>query len=291
MNQLRNMSLFARVVEAGSISAAAEQLDLSKSVVSQHLKLLEQELGTVLLKRTTRRQHLTQAGEDFYQRCRELNQIVDLAWSEAQQQNESLSGRIRITAPDALMGSLVAPIVATLLTENPELQPELITSDQQLDLMSEQIDLAIRVGESPSSQLRQKRIGSFRDILCISPRWKDHPLEQIPYVANTWQGRKIHHQLKNANGESLNLDYQASSRANTLSTCQILLKAGAGIGLLPDFIFEKSATYNELLPAKPDYQLPEVNVYALHSFQGKAPKAVEILTAEIGKKLNQHDSD
>jgi len=287
MNQLRNMSLFARVVEAGSISAAAEQLDLSKSVVSQHLKLLEQELGTVLLKRTTRRQHLTQAGEDFYQRCRELNQIADLAWSEAQQQNESLSGRIRITAPDALMGSLVAPVVAELITDHPNLQPELITSDQQLDLMSEQIDLAIRVGESPASQLKQKRIGSFRDVLCIAPKWRDQPLEQVPYVANTWQGRKIHHQLKNAQGEILELNYQTASRANTLSTCQILLKAGAGIGLLPDFIFQNNLKNKELQQAAKGYQLPEVNVYALHSFQGRAPKAIEILVERIAEKLNQ----
>ncbi|GAA06590.1 bacterial regulatory helix-turn-helix, lysR family protein [Photobacterium leiognathi subsp. mandapamensis svers.1.1.] len=73
MNKLRQMSIFAHIVEEGSVSAAANKLDLSKSVVSQHLKTLEQELGITLLKRTTRRHTLTQAGEAFYQSCREIN--------------------------------------------------------------------------------------------------------------------------------------------------------------------------------------------------------------------------
>ena len=169
MNQLRQMSLFARVVEAGSISAAAAQLELSKSVVSQHLKALEQELGVVLLKRTTRRQHLTEAGQTFYERCRALNQVAEEAWAEVQQRTGELKGRIRLTAPDALMAPLIAPLVAELLKVSPGLQPELIASDAQLDLMQQQIDLAIRVGESPDSQLRQRRIGEFRDVLCAAP--------------------------------------------------------------------------------------------------------------------------
>ena len=109
MNQLRDMSIFAHIVEQGSITAAAEFLQLSKSVVSHSLKSLEEELGVALLKRTTRRQTLTAAGEVFLERCRELNSIADEAWQQARNTLEIPQGHVRITAPNALMGSLIAP--------------------------------------------------------------------------------------------------------------------------------------------------------------------------------------
>lgn len=83
MNRLRQMAIFAHVVETGSVSAAADKLNVSKSVVSQHLKTLENELGMVLMKRTTRRQTLTDVGEQFYLKCKELNSIAESAWDIA----------------------------------------------------------------------------------------------------------------------------------------------------------------------------------------------------------------
>ena len=105
MSRLRQMSVFAHIIEAGSITAAADSLKISKSVVSQHLKSLETELGVPLLKRTTRRQTLTAAGERFYEQCRRLNDVADTAWTEAQETLQEPQGKVRITAPNALDGS------------------------------------------------------------------------------------------------------------------------------------------------------------------------------------------
>ncbi|WP_027858118.1 LysR family transcriptional regulator [Marinobacterium jannaschii] len=286
MNQLRQMSLFARVVEAGSISAAAGQLELSKSVVSQHLKNLEAELGVMLLKRTTRRQHLTAAGEQFYQRCRELNRIAEEAWTEVQSQHKTVGGPIRLTAPDALMTSLIAPLVGQLVTQHPALRPELIASDAHLDLMQQQIDLAIRVGSSASSQLRQRRIGQFRDVLCVAPQLQERGAEALPYVANTWQGTRIEHRLVNAEGEEHCLSYRPSSRANSLQLCRTLLESGAGVGILPDFIFQQSLQQGLLVELLPGFQLSPVPVYALHTFAGNPPLSVELLIEQISQRLN-----
>ncbi len=290
MNPLRQMSLFARVVEAGSISAAADQLELSKSVISQHLKLLEQELGVVLLKRTTRRQYLTEEGQIFYQRCRELNQVAEEAWSEVKNSHETLSGRVRLTAPDALMSPVIAPLIAELIKQYPELRPELIASDEQLDLMQQNIDLAIRVGHSPASQLRQRRIGQFKDVLCAAPSFladkQDSALEDLPYIANSWQGVEINHRLKSDKGETKELNYRPTCRASSLHLCRTLLESGTGIGILPDFIFQHSQQQGLLVEVLPDYSLPEIPVYALHSFQGKAPKTVELLIEKISTALN-----
>ena len=168
MNRLRQMSVFAHIVEAGSITAAAESLQLSKSVVSQHLKSLETDIGVALLKRTTRRQTLTTAGEKFYEQCRKLNDVANSAWTEAQDSLREPQGKVRITAPNALMGALVAPAIGELLSRYPKLEPELISSDSQLNLFEDNIDLAIRVGRSPQSNVKQRRIGEFRDVLCMS---------------------------------------------------------------------------------------------------------------------------
>jgi len=286
MNPLRQMSLFAKVVEAGSISAAADQLELSKSVVSQHLKNLETELGVMLLKRTTRRQQLTEVGQQFYQRCRELNRIAEDAWAEAQSHNQALAGRIRLTAPEALMAPLIAPLIGQLVTRYPALQPELIASDKQLDLMQQHIDLAIRVGSSASSQLRQRRIGQFRDVLCVAPQLLEKDAETLPYVANTWQGNRIEHRLLNAGGEEIHLSYRPASRANSLQLCRTLLESGAGVGILPDFIFQQSQQQGRLVELLPGYQLAPVPVYALHSFAGNPPRSVELLIEQISARLN-----
>ena len=130
MNRLRQMSIFAHIVEQGSVSAAANKLELSKSVLSQHLKALEQELGVVLIKRTTRRQMLTTAGEAFYQSCRDINNIASLAWEHAQEFQLEPIGRFRISAPTALMDILVTPVVAKLMKRYPKLKPELIRTNE-----------------------------------------------------------------------------------------------------------------------------------------------------------------
>ena len=295
MNHLRQMSVFAYVVDRGSISAAAEVLNLSKSVISQHLKSLEIELGVVLLKRTTRKQTLTAAGSEFYQKCKLLNSVAEDAWNEAQNNQQIPRGVVRITAPHALMGDLVAPAVSELVLQHPKIHPEMIANDEQLDLMENNIDLAIRVGQSPSSNVKQRRIGEFRDILCISsaskvrdPILSDTTLasqtSELSYIANNWQGNKIVHQLKRADGKKITLSFTPSCRANSFHTCLSLIEAGAGAGIIPEFIFAKNPFLEQLLP---DCQLPNVPVYALHPYKSNLPLIVKLCLENIERRLNE----
>ncbi|WP_421867507.1 LysR family transcriptional regulator [Motiliproteus sp.] len=285
MNQLRPMAVFARIVETGSITAAADSLQLSKSVVSQHLKSLETELGVTLLKRTTRRQSLTATGEAFYRHCREINRIAELAWQQVREEQEVARGRLRITAPHALMGTLVAPTVAKLVRQYPQLLPELICSDEQLDLAAENIDLAIRVGPSADSRIKQRRIGQFRDVLCASQALLDAgALEQAAYIANTWQGEKIHHQLEDEQGNLKQYSAQARCRADSFDTCLALIESGAGIGLVPDFkLRELQPRLSEVFPG---YRMPLNPVYALHTFERQLPLGVQLCIDEIARRFN-----
>jgi DNA-binding transcriptional LysR family regulator len=287
MNQLRHMAIFAYIVETGSITAAAESLQISKSVVSQHLKTLEQNLGITLLKRTTRRQTLTPAGQDFYQHCKSLNQIVNQAWQQAKEVLEVPKGKVRITAPNALMETLIAPAIAEVMKEYPLLQPELISSDIRQDLMADNIDLAIRVGQSGDSNIKQRRIGEFRDVLCATDELLAHKnIEEIAYIANSWQAKKIHHEFESTKKEADdNFIFSAEARciSNSFNTCLTLVQSGAGVGLIPEFRLDKKTS--ALKPVFPDYQLALNPIYALHTFDMQLPLNVSVCINEIEKTL------
>lgn len=286
MNRLRQMEIFAHIVEQGSISAAAEQLELSKSVISQHLKSLEQELGLTLLKRTTRRQSLTEAGASFYNSCKNLTEIANQAWQQLEPHKTQALGKIKLTASHALMDSLVVPAIAKLMKAYPGLSPELISEDQHLDFMEHNIDLAIRVGTSKDSNHRQKRLGVFRDILSSSvPLPKGKKLEQIPYIANSWQGKNIFHQFQSKEGYKQNLQVKAACIANSFHSCLSLITAGAGIGLIPSFYFAK--VKGELIDVLPDMKLAENPIYAVHPYITQ-PFNVKVCIEAIEKELAQH---
>ncbi|WP_375750521.1 LysR family transcriptional regulator [Vibrio sp. HN007] len=283
MNKLRQMSIFAHIVEEGSVSAAASKLDLSKSVVSQHLKALETELGVTLIKRTTRRQKLTSTGEAFYQSCKNINIIAHSAWESAQESLVEPQGRLRITAPNALMDILVAPVVADLMKRYPKLKPELISDDQPLNLMKHDVDLAVRVGTSEDSNLKQKRIGEFRDVFCSTLEVKKKGINDVPYIANHWQGKYVQHSFTSANGESLVYEKEADCITNSFHSCLALIQSGAGGGIIPDFYFSQLNT--ELVPLLPDMELSKNTVYALNPFSESTPLSVKLCITALEERL------
>ena len=292
INQSRHIQIFCQIVDAGGISKAAEALEVSKSVISQHLKALEQELGVSLLNRTTRRQTLTPVGKEFYQQCKQINQLTKQAWQQAQAAQEVAQGIVTITAPHALMDSVVAPAIGELLIEHPLIKPVLIANDQRQDLIKNNIDIAVRVGELPDSDYRQVKLGEFRDVLCASQTYinihfgDSSAIEwsAINYIANDWQGSHVNHQLTHVQSKNkpLNLSFTPQRRANSMPTVVALAKAGVGIALLPHFIVAQEPA---LVAVVADYQLPPNEVFALHAYSSGKPKAVELAIGEINSKM------
>lgn len=292
MNKLRQMSVFAHLVEKGSVTATAEYLGLSKSAISQHLKALEDELGLSLLKRTTRRQSLTSAGKEFYERCRALNALVETAWQEAQDQKQEPQGTIRLTAPEALMSRIVIPAVVPLMQRYTQLRVDILSSDQHLSLVDDDIDVAIRVGPSPESSLKQRRIGAFRDVLCASLVFLDQTLVDDSfsflntlYIANTWQPSKIEHKLTHSDGRHLTFASDNCSRVNSFNTVFELIKQGGGIGIIPDFVFQENTSL--LGQVYPDFSTELNTVYALHPYTSHLPLAVDLVIKSIERQFEK----
>ncbi|OEF11839.1 LysR family transcriptional regulator [Aliivibrio logei] len=287
MNKLKQMTLFMTIVETGSITKAADKLELSKSVISQHLKQLENDLSVPLLKRTTRKQVLTTSGERFYLQCCEMHQLAEKAWSDILHQQQFPQGKLTVTAPHALMNSLVIPALSSTFKTHKGVALNLIAHDGQLDLMQEEIDLAIRVGESKLCNLKQKRIGTVQDVLCVAR--DDSPIsleniESVPYIANHWQSKQISHSLINTKTKIAHrLNFTATHQVNTVQNSLALIENGLGVGLLPELIYLQHQT--TVRKALPNNEIPPSNVYALHPFHGQTPISVTMAIEAIEKRL------
>lgn len=169
MDKLRAMEIFVRIVEAGSMTAAAGVLDTSLTSVVRSLATLERALGTRLLNRTTRRIALTDEGREYFQRCRQVLAEVEAAESLLTARQAKPAGRLAITAP-VMFGRLhVGPLVADFLAANPALHIELMLFDRVVDLLDEGMDAAIRIGHLRDSSLVAVPLGTTRRVICASP--------------------------------------------------------------------------------------------------------------------------
>lgn len=171
MDRLREMEIFAAVAIAGSLSAAARRLNLSIAVVSKQLSQLERRLGVRLVNRTTRKLTLTEEGITFLERCREiLNSVAD-AEQAISADNGALTGTIRISAPVAFGRGRLAPLIAAFAARHPKLGFHLQLNDSIVDLLTENIDLAIRFGDMPESSLVTRRLVAAQRIIVAAPAY------------------------------------------------------------------------------------------------------------------------
>jgi DNA-binding transcriptional LysR family regulator len=181
MSQLEEMRVFVRIVEAGSLTGAADQLDVAKSAVSRRLAGLEQRLGARLINRTTRSLALTDAGDMFYRRARDVLGAIDAAEAAVRDASERLAGRIRLAAPLSFGIAHLGPALRDFTDAHPEVRFDVDLNDRQVDLVAEGFDLALRIARLPDSQLAARRLTRVRRVVLASPRWwAEHGMPQTP---------------------------------------------------------------------------------------------------------------
>ncbi len=165
------MHYFARIVERGSLTAAAESLRVSLPSMVRTLAALEAGLGVRLLNRTTRRMALTNEGREYYESCRRVLAEVEQAETALTARQSAPRGRLRITASVMLGLMHVGPVLHAFAARHPALNAELLLLDQPLDLVAEGVDVAVRVGQLPDSALVAVPVGVTRRMLCASPAY------------------------------------------------------------------------------------------------------------------------
>src|SRR4051794_18552990 len=260
---LNRLAYFAAVVDAASFTRAADRLGITKAVVSQQVARLEQELKTSLLVRTTRRVEPTEAGRLLHARCLMILREAEDAFAELAHANAEPVGLLRIAAPNDYGACTLAPLAAAFTKNFPACRVDLLLADTKVDLVSNQIDLSIRVGWLEDSNLHARRIGSFRQLLVAAPgvvrkRGVVQPsdLASLPFVANGALRDPLQWQFTKNDFERQTVRMNQTLTINTTPAVMAATLAGAGLSVLPDFLVMEDVKAGRLIHILPSWTLP-----------------------------------
>ncbi|MGH1416215.1 MAG: LysR substrate-binding domain-containing protein [Pelagimonas sp.] len=269
---LNRLAYFAAVVETGSFTRAADRLGVTKAVVSAQVTQLELELKTTLLVRNTRKVSATEAGQAFYTRCAAILHDADDAFGELAQLSDRPLGTLRMTAPHDYGTVIVTPVVAAFRRKYPECKVELHLGDSHSDLMSGDLDLAIRVGWLRDSGLMARKIGGFQQLLVGASKVEaqfdtiTHPndLKALDFIANMSLSDPLQWVFENEAKQSAPVKLENALSIDSGPAILEAVKGGAGVAILPDFLVRRDLQNNVLTRILPQWTLPEGGIFAVY---------------------------
>ncbi|TAH41742.1 MAG: LysR family transcriptional regulator [Betaproteobacteria bacterium] len=267
-----DLLIFARVADVGSFSRAADRLGLPKSTVSRRIALLEERLGERLMLRTTRRLTLTEFGQHLLEHARQVASEVDAVRALAEHRQARPSGRLRVSMPSDLANLLLTDMLAAFIALHPAVSLELDLSPRRVDLLGENFDIALRMGELPDDALlAARRIAIFPNGLYAAPSYlAEHGEPAVPDDLADHQSLR----LLGRNGEPIPWTLlrgderweglpPGRSTANSPELLIRLARAGAGIAAVPEFAANPRVRRGELRRVLPDWCLPSHTAWAV----------------------------
>ena len=258
--------IFTRVVECHSFTQAAQSLGMQKSTVSRRIALLEERLGVRLLNRTTRKLRLTEVGQAYYERCRQI--MLDFAEAEqaVMQLQQAPSGLLRITAPIEFGQLFLGRVLGEFMRQYPQISAEVELTSRDVDPLEEGVDIAIQVGQPRDSTLIARKLFESRRRLCASPSYLAQ--HGTPRTVQELAGhRALHLPVDSPRHWPLlgeNIACQRVLACNNLPLAREAALAGAGIAALPVMISEAAVQDGELIELLPEARLPTGELYAVY---------------------------
>ncbi|MCM5553942.1 LysR family transcriptional regulator [Pleomorphomonas sp. NRK KF1] len=288
MVNLNRLAYFAAVVDAGSFTRAAERLGITKTVVSQQVSKLEEELKTALLMRTTRRVEPTEAGRLLHARSVVILREAEDAVGEIARSNAEPSGTLRVAAPNDYGTSMIAPLAARFSQRYPLCQVDLLLSDTRIDLVANQIDLSIRVGWLDDSSLQARRIGAFRQYVVAAPALAGslvvgdpEDLAELPFVANGALKEPLVWHFVKDDFERRTVRMRQRLAINATPAVLAATLAGGGISVLPDFLVEQPIAAGRLVNLVPEWSLPAGGIHVVYPTTRFRPPKVKAFVAML----------
>lgn len=292
MEQLKRMALFATVVEKGSMVGAAEILGMSASAVSQQIRKLEESTQVSLLYRTTRRLTLTEAGAQLYDSCRQIVLLAEQAEQRLAELRDAPVGELRIAAPVGFSGHLVTAALAPLLRAHPQLSLRLFFQDEQIDLVEQRIDLAIRVGRQDDSSLVARYIGDWPMLLCAAPAYLARcgaidTAEQLSALDWLSLGHERGGQvtLHGPGGALQRLRVEGRVVCNNILSVREFTLAGMGLSLQPEPEIRPLLARGELLAVLPQWQVEPIGLYLVTPRRDAQPAKVRYAIEALRRAL------
>ena len=271
LGNLRRLAYFVAVVETGSFTAAAERLGITKAVVSQQVARLEREFRTSLLVRTTRKVQATEVGRAFYERCAVVLREAEHAFDGLAERSAEPSGMLRLTAPFDYGVGVVVPAIAAFTKRYPACKVDAVLSDQTLDLMAGNFEMAIRVGWLAETGEQARKIGAFRQLLVASSSMRrevaalERPADMaaLPFVANTALRDHLRWRFSLDGTEDQVVQVQASIFLDATLAVREAVRQGAGLSVLPDYAVAEDLAAGRLIEVLPRWRLPSGGIHAV----------------------------
>jgi len=271
LDQLQRMEIFVQVADTGNFSRVARDRGLSNSVVSKYVATLEDDLGVRLLNRTTRSLSLTEIGEDYLQRCRQiLDQVEDARQSVTSLQIEP-RGLLRINAPMSFGILHLGPVISKFTETYPDVEIDLELNDRFIDVVEEGFDIALRIGSLEDSTLIARKLAPVHRVCCGAPSYlQSHGTPFHPRDLTEHDGLYYGHrgwtefwQMTGPDGDFA-IDGRVKLKSNNGDVMKAAAVSGAGLVVMPTFITWEEVKAGRLVHILSDYRSHELGLYAVY---------------------------
>lgn len=288
MSDWSGVSEFVAVAETESFTAAAKRLGISTAQVSRQISALEERLSAKLFYRTTRKVSVTEVGGIYYQHCRQVMDGLADAERAITNLQSTPKGKLKITAPITYGERSVAPLVNDFVTQYPELEVQLVLSNQQIDLIDEGFDLAIRLGQLGDSSMIGKRLATRKQYVCAAPEYLSafgapHTLSELERH-NCLSGTLDYWRFQEK-GKARNIRVKGNFSCNSGPVLVDAALKGVGIVQLPDYYVQEYINEGQLIELLPNYREPDDAVWALYPQNRHLSPKVRMLVDYLAKEL------
>jgi LysR family transcriptional regulator AphB len=296
-HDLNDMMVFLAVVETGSFTLAAERLSIPKANVSRKVSRLEEKLSVTLLERSTRSQHLTEAGSRYLTHCKRIHEEMDLATTSVSEILTTYKGNLKIGASVSTGQQVLKPALASFMHQYPDIQIQLNLLNRRVDLIEEGFDVVIRIGDLNDSMLVGKKLGTIKRRLFASPTYlakngKPSTVEQLTQhqliIMNPVNNDPALNLVSLAD-ESFTVKCPPRLLADDFAVSKQVIIDGLGIAVLPNYMVCNEVANGELVNILPEWGLKPVDIYALYPRnRAKIPKVkafIDFITALYSRTL------
>lgn len=291
MDHLSAIRSFIEIADQGSLTRAAETLDLSRAMVSRHLESLERWLGARLLHRTTRRVSLSEAGLEALPRLRQMLELATDLQAVSGARRAEPSGKLRITTSLSFAMPCLTEAIVAFQAQHPRIEVELITLDRAIDLVGERIDLAVRVTNRLDDGVVARRLASCRSILCASPAYlaqrgqpeRAEDLKQHACITHAFGSRAEYRLSQDGRLSAVGVSGPLSS--NETAVLRSAALAGAGIAMLPTYFVGEELRRGTLQRVLPELEPEPLGIHAVYLSRQHQPLPLKLLIDFLAERF------
>lgn len=296
MDTLTRMRAFIDVVEAEGFSAAARKIGRSKALLSKYVRELEDELGALLLNRTTRQFSMTEAGHIYYRRASEIVREIDSLADSVRDSSGDVRGRIKLSAPRTLADAPIGQSLIDFAQAYPDIILDIHLDDRFDDLVEEGFDLAIRITRLENSSLIARKLAPFGIKICGSPDLiarhgrpeKPADLSRMPCIIDT-NGRWLTNwPFLDDKGEQFTVPITGRLEVNSPQAIRAAAIAGIGFATMPDFIARPALDDGTLVEVLQEFAPTGGGIFAVYPHRRYLPAKVRVLVDYLAQWFKQH---